>query len=169
MWRHECQQILLLFCDYLVRLNRCRLERGEPFLSTSEISYQFESFCRGNKEFQDLKLSDSNSRYSHKNTSSFRSQTANKIRNHQGKKLGPAKGQVCQYLNEYTRVQLENGKKCRGRNGYTRVHSCSYEIAPNVCCGGDHNQLFRSIFILSMKINIAFITLFSNFFSCLNS
>ncbi len=159
-----------LFCDFFIRLNRCRLERGEPFLSSSEISYQFELFCRGKKEFQDLKLSNSNSCYSHKNTSSFRSQTANK-RNHQGKKLGPAEGQMCQCLNEgtYTRVQLENGKKCRGRNGYTRVHSCSYEIAPNVCCGGDHNQLIRSIFILSMINNIAFITFFCNFFYCLNS
>ena len=125
-----------LFCDYLIRLNRCRFDRGEPFLSTSEISYQFESFCRGKKEFQDKDL---NSRYSHKNTSTSRSQTANK-RNHQGQKLGPTKGQVCEYFNvgTCTRVQLENGKKCRGKNGYTRLHSCSYEISPNVCCGGDH-------------------------------
>ncbi len=131
-----CSQL----CDYLIRLNRCRFERSEPFLTTPEIGYQFESFCRGKKEFQDLRMSDSSNRFvNNKNSNQSRSQTASK-RNYQGQKLGTNKGQVCQYYNEgsCTRFSVENGKKCRGKNGYVRMHICSFEVGPNVCCGGDH-------------------------------
>lgn len=130
-----------MLCDYLIRLNRCRFERAEPFLSTQDISnYHFESFCRGKREFQDLRMPpETSNRFVNKTPNQSRSQTASK-RNHQGQKTGTNKGQICQYYNEgtCTRLQLENGKKCRGKNGYVRMHSCNFEVSPNVCCGGDH-------------------------------